>query len=158
MQLEFVVIDGFDLGHILIERILLRPRASAATGSTRMAIFYYNPSPYGIASLKGAQAEAAKLGVQLDAFDANNNPQLQATQIQDAITTGKYKAFWVWGLDDPALTPVINSAISKGIKVACADYTWGTLAQQNVLTAIHDLRSRPSASRSARSRRTWRPR
>ncbi|HEX3521786.1 MAG TPA: hypothetical protein VHT52_06835, partial [Stellaceae bacterium] len=70
-----------------------------------MAIFYYNPSPYGIASLKGAQAEAAKLGIQLDAFDANNNPQLQATQIQDAITTGKYKGFWVWGLDDVALTP-----------------------------------------------------
>ena len=135
MQLEFVVIDGFNLGHILYRPHPLRLERSAATGSTRMAIFYYNPSPYGIASLKGAQAEAAKLGVQLDAFDANNNPQLQATQIQDAITTGKYKAFWVWGLDDPALTPVINKAISKGIKVACADYTWGTLAQQNVLTA-----------------------
>jgi ribose transport system substrate-binding protein len=100
-----------------------------------MAIFYYNPSPYGVASLKGAQEEAAKLGVQLDAFDANNNPQLQTTQIQDAITTGKYKAFWVWGLDDPSLTPVINTAISKGIKVACADYTWGSLAQQNTLNA-----------------------
>ena len=108
---------------------------SAASGSTRMAIFYYNPSPYGIASLKGAQAEAAKLGIQLDAFDANNNPQLQSTQIQDAITTGKYKAFWVWGLDDVALTPVINKALSSGIKVACADYTWGTLTEQNVLTA-----------------------
>jgi ribose transport system substrate-binding protein len=100
-----------------------------------MAIFYYNPSPYGVASLKGAQAEAAKLGIQLDAFDGNNNPQAQATQIQDAITTGKYKAFWVWGLDDVALTPVINKAISAGIKVACADYTWGTLAQQNTLAA-----------------------
>ncbi|MGH3215378.1 MAG: sugar ABC transporter substrate-binding protein [Trebonia sp.] len=100
-----------------------------------MAIFYYNPSPYGIASLKGAQEEAAKLGVQLDAFDANNNPQLQTTQIQDAITTGKYKAFWVWGLDDPGLTPTINQAAAKGIKVACADYTWGTLAQQANLSA-----------------------
>jgi ribose transport system substrate-binding protein len=114
------------------------PAASspAASGSgTRMAIFYYNPSPYGVASLKGAQAAAAKLGIQLDAFDGNNNPQLQATQIQDAITTGKYKAFWVWGLDDVALTPVINKAISAGIKVACADYTWGTLAQQDTLAA-----------------------
>ena len=100
-----------------------------------MAIFYYNPSPYGVASLNGAKAEAAKLGIQLDAFDGNNNPQTQTTQIQDAITTGKYKAFWVWGLDDPALTPVINKAISAGIKVACADYTWGTLAQQNTLAA-----------------------
>lgn len=110
--------------------------APAASGSkTRMAIFYYNPSPYGIASLKGAQQEAAKLGVQLDAFDGNNNPQLQTTQIQDAITTGKYKAFWVWGLDDIALTPVINKAAAAGIKVACADYTWGSLAQQNTLAA-----------------------
>ena len=100
-----------------------------------MAIFYYNPSPYGVASLNGAKEEAAKLGIQLDAFDGNNNPQTQTTQIQDAITTGKYKAFWVWGLDDPALTPVINKAISAGIKVACADYTWGTLAQQNTLAA-----------------------
>jgi ribose transport system substrate-binding protein len=118
------------------------PSASASTTSTssssakiRMAIFYYNPSPYGIASLKGAQEEAAKLGIALDAFDADNNPTLQSTQIQDAITTGKYKAFWVWGLDDPALTPIIDRAIAAHIKVACADYTWGTLAQQSTLRA-----------------------
>ena len=108
---------------------------SSAAAGARMAIFYYNPSPYGIASLKGAQETAAKLGIKLDAFDANNNPQLQSTQIQDAITTGKYKAFWVWGLNDPALTPVINKALSAGIKVASADYTWGTLEQQNTLAA-----------------------
>src|SRR6202012_3613596 len=108
---------------------------SAGGSNVRMAIFYYNPSPYGVASLNGAKEEAAKLGIQLDAFDGNNNPQLQATQIQDAITTGKYKAFWVWGLDDPALTPVINKATAAGIKVACADYAWGTQAQQNTLAA-----------------------
>ncbi len=111
------------------------PSTAASASNVRMAIFYYNPSPYGIASLKGAQQEAAKLGVQLDAFDANNNPQLQSTQIQDAITTGKYKAFWVWGLDDVALTPIINKALAAGIKVACADYTWGTLAEQTNLKA-----------------------
>lgn len=113
------------------------PSASAAASGSnvRMAIFYYNPSPYGIASLNGAKREAAKLGIQLDAFDGNNNPQTQTTQIQDAITTGKYKAFWVWGLNDPALTPTINRAIAAGIKVACADYTWGSLADQNVLKA-----------------------
>jgi ribose transport system substrate-binding protein len=100
-----------------------------------MAIFYYNPSPYGVASLNGAKEEAQKLGVQLDAFDGNNNPQLQSTQIQDAITSHKYKAFWVWGLNDPALTPIIAQAEAAGIKVACADYTWGTLAQQNTLNS-----------------------
>jgi ribose transport system substrate-binding protein len=109
--------------------------SSSGGAGTKMAIFYYNPSPYGVASLKGAQLEASKLGIKLDAFDANNNPQLQSTQIQDAITTGKYKAFWVWGLNDVALTPIINKALSAGIKVAAADYTWGPLSSQNVLTA-----------------------
>jgi ribose transport system substrate-binding protein len=109
--------------------------AAAGGPGNRMAIFYYNPSPYGLASLNGAKREAAKLGIQLDAFDGNNNPQTQTTQIQDAITTGKYKAFWVWGLDDIALTPTINKALTAGIKVACADYTWGSLADQNTLKA-----------------------
>jgi ribose transport system substrate-binding protein len=109
--------------------------SSSGGSGTRMAIFYYNPSPYGVASLKGAQVEAQKLGIKLDAFDANNDPQMQSTQIQDAITTGKYKAFWVWGLNDVALTPIINKALAAGIKVASADYTWGPLSAQNVLTA-----------------------
>ena len=109
--------------------------ASSSGSGTRMAIFYYNPSPYGVASLKGAQLEAGKLGIKLDAFDANNDPQMQSTQIQDAITTGKYKAFWVWGLNDVALTPIINKARQAGIKVAAADYTWGPLSAQSVLTA-----------------------
>src|SRR6201992_2185844 len=112
------------------------PASSAASSSgDRIAIFYYNPSPYGVASLNGAKKEAASLGLQLDAFDGNNNPQTQTTQIQDAITSGKYKAFWVWGLDDPSLTPTINKATAAGIKVACADYTWGTQAQQQTLAA-----------------------
>ena len=115
--------------------------ASSSGGSgTRMAIFYYNPSPYGVASLKGAQPEAQKLGIKLDAFDANNDPQMQSTQIQDAITTGKYKAFWVWGLNDVALTPIINKALAAGIKVAAADYTWGPLSDQNILTADPQIR------------------
>lgn len=103
-----------------------------ATGD-RIAIFYYNPSPYGIASLKGAQLEAKRLGLKLDAFDANNDPNTQSTQIQDAITSGKYKAFWVWGLNDVALTPIIKKAEQDGIKVAAADYTWGPLQDQLTL-------------------------
>ena len=113
--------------------------SSASASGTRMAIFYYNPSPYGIASLKGAQKEAAQLGIKLDAFDANNDPQTQSTQIQDAITTGKNMAFWVWGLNDVALTPIINKARAAGIKVASADYTWGPLSAQEKLAGDPQL-------------------
>ena len=154
MQLEFVVIDGFDLGH-LFGRVRFDLERAAATGSTRMAIFYYNPSPYGIASLKGAKQEAAKLGVQLDAFDANNNPQLQSTQIQDAITTGKYKAFWVWGLE--------RRRPDAGHQHRDQQRHQGRVRRLHVGHADGAERpdrparpaSPPSASRSARSRRTW---
>ncbi|HLW93817.1 MAG TPA: substrate-binding domain-containing protein, partial [Solirubrobacteraceae bacterium] len=103
---------------------------ASGAGKIQIAVFYYNPSPYGVASYKAAQVEAAKLGVSTTVFDANNDPELQNTQMSDAITTGKYKAFWVWALDGPSIAPTIKKAEQKGIKVATADYTLGTLQQQ----------------------------
>jgi len=103
---------------------------ASGAGKIQIAVFYYNPSPYGVASYKAAQVEAAKLGVSVTVFDANNDPQAQNTQMEDAITTGKYKAFWVWALDGPSIAPTIKKAEQKGIKVATADYTLGTLQQQ----------------------------
>ena len=50
--------------------------------------------------------------------------------MEDAITTGKYKGFWVWALDGVSAAPTIKQAEAKGIKVAIADYTLGTLQQQ----------------------------
>ena len=73
---------------------------ASGAGKIQIAVFYYNPSPYGVASEKAAIVEAKKLGgVQITTFDANNDPTAQNTQMTDAITTGKYKAFWVWALD-----------------------------------------------------------
>ena len=80
-------------------------------------------------------------------------PEPQSTQIEDAITSGKYKAFWVWGLDGLALTPVIKQAVGAGIKVACADYTWGPLSPSSTLKPTSNC-SRRSDKRSARRRRT----
>jgi len=103
-----------------------------ASGAGKIAIaeFYYNPSPYGIASYKSAQIEANKVGVSLTTFDGNNAPPTQTTQMEDAITTGKYKGFWVWALDGVSLAPTIKQAEAKGIKVAVADYTLGSLQAQ----------------------------
>jgi ribose transport system substrate-binding protein len=108
-----------------------------ASGAGKIAIaeFYYNPSPYGIASYKAAIQEGNKLGVSIATFDGNNVPQTQTTQMEDAITTGKYKGFWVWALDGVSLSPTIKQAEAKGIKVAIADYTLGTLQQQVTLKA-----------------------
>jgi len=118
--------------------VLLTSVASGA-GKTQIAVFYYNPSPYGIASWKAAQVEANKLGVQVTGFDGNNNPELQTTQMEDAITTGKYKAFWVWALNGVAEAPTIKQAEAKGIKVAVADYTLGDLNSELTLSPTKGL-------------------
>jgi ribose transport system substrate-binding protein len=112
-----------------------------ASGAGKIAIaeFYYNPSPYGIASYKSAQIEAKKLGVTVTVFDGNNVPQTQTTQMTDAITTGKYKGFWVWALDGVSLAPTIKQAEAKGIKVAVADYTLGDLQSQVKLSPTAGL-------------------
>ena len=118
---------------------LLLTSVASGAGKTQIAVFYYNPSPYGIASWKAAQVEAKKLGVQVTGFDGNNNPELQTTQMEDAITTGKYKAFWVWALNGVAEAPTIKQAEAKGIKVAVADYTLGDLNSELTLSPTKGL-------------------
>src|SRR5579871_556078 len=64
---------------------------ASSAGKIQFAMFYYNPSPYGIATYKAAQLEAKKLGgIQITTFDGNNDPTQQNTQMTDAITTHKY--------------------------------------------------------------------
>jgi ribose transport system substrate-binding protein len=114
--------------------------ASGAPKATiNIAVLYYNPSPYGIAQLKGAQAAAKKLGVKVTGFNPNNDPHLQQTQMQDAITTGKYQGMLVAALDGHGLYPTIKAAIAKGIKVATVDYTLGLPQQQVNLVATPGL-------------------
>jgi ribose transport system substrate-binding protein len=112
---------------------------SAASKDYKIAVFYYNPSPYGIAQLKGAQRGAKTLGVSVTGFNPNNDPHLQQTQMQDAITTGKYQGMLVAALDGHALYPTIKQAIAKGIKVATVDYTLGLPQQQVNLVATPGL-------------------
>jgi ribose transport system substrate-binding protein len=108
--------------------------ASGAAKKYSIAIFYYNGSPYGISQLKGAQQEAKALGnVKITGFNGNNDPHAQQTQLQDAITTGKYQGMIVAALDGHGLSPTIKQAEGKGIKVVVLDYTLGTLDQTKVL-------------------------
>jgi ribose transport system substrate-binding protein len=110
--------------------------AASASGAQKYSIWlsYYNSSPYGIAQMKGAQEAAKKLGVSLTAATPNNDPKLQQTQLQDAITTGKYQGMIIAALDGHGLAPTIKQAVAKGIKVVVLDYTLGTLDQTKVLT------------------------
>jgi len=109
--------------------------AGSASGAPKYNIWvqYYNSSPYGIAQMKGAQAAGKALGVSVAAATPNNDPHLQQTQLQDAITTGKYQGMIIYALDGHGLAPTIKQAVAKGIKVVVGDYTLGTLDQTKTL-------------------------
>jgi ribose transport system substrate-binding protein len=116
-----------------VAAVAVSTSAAVPKKSYSIWLSYYNSSPYGIAQMKGAQQEAKKLGVSVTAATPNNDPHLQQTQVQDAITTGKYQGMIIAALDGHGLTPTIKQAIAKGIKVVVLDYTLGTLDQTKVL-------------------------
>lgn len=108
--------------------------AAGGSGSkVPIAVFGYNTTPYALAALKAAQAAARQDGATITFFNPNSDPQTQATQIQDAIQTGKYKGFWIWANNGLALQPLVVQAQKAGIKVATADATLGSTTDQATL-------------------------
>ena len=112
---------------------------AAGAGKIQIAVFYYNPSPYGVASYKAASSRRRSSASSVTVFDGNNVRRRRPRRWTDAITTGKYKAFWVWALDGVSLAPTIKQAEAKGIKVAVADYTLGDLNSQLTLSPTKGL-------------------
>jgi ribose transport system substrate-binding protein len=117
--------------------------ASGGGGSkskgAKLAVFYVNGSSYGVSTFQAAQAEAKKLGVSVTGFNGDNTPQTQSQQMQDAITTGKYKGFLVYPLNAQALKPQVAAAQKAGIKVATGDATFGDLESQIKLSPTPGL-------------------
>jgi ribose transport system substrate-binding protein len=111
---------------------------SKADGA-KLAVFYQNGSSYGVSTYEASQAAAKKLGVSVTGFNGNNTPQTQSQQMQDAITSGKYKGFMIFPLNAQALKPQVAAAEKAGIKVATGDFTFGDLNSQIELNATPGL-------------------
>ena len=86
---------------------------SKADGA-KLAVFYQNGSSYGVSTYEASQAAAKKLGVSVTGFNGNNTPQTQSQQMQDAITSGKYKGFMIFPLNAQALKPQVAAAEKAG--------------------------------------------
>jgi ribose transport system substrate-binding protein len=74
------------------------------------------------ATWAGVKQTAAKNHVTAKFFDPNFNAQTQVSQIQDAITTGRYQAFIIQANDGNAVIPAIKQAIAAKIAVV-AEFT-----------------------------------
>ncbi len=67
--------------------------------------------------LASAQAVAAENNINVTVFDAANDPQMQYSQLQDVITSGRYDGIITQPIFGVGLMDLVEEAISKGIKV-----------------------------------------
>lgn len=67
--------------------------------------------------LAAAQAVAADNNATVTVFDANNDPQMQHSQLQDAITSQKYDGIITQPIFGTGLIDLVTEAIDQGIKV-----------------------------------------
>lgn len=81
---------------------------------------------YDAPMLAAAQAAAAALNATLTVFDANNNPDTQYAQLQDALASGQFDGIIVQPIFGPALIPLIEEGIAKGAKIAVLDQILGS--------------------------------
>lgn len=104
------------------------PSAAATAAPTAEPVV--TPAPHEVAYLSASTANtwlaasktemdkiAAANNITITTFDAQFKSDLQHTQMQDIIASGKYEAVLVVALDGVGLTPDLLEAIDKGIKI-----------------------------------------
>lgn len=102
--------------------------SSKNSSDTTPRIAYFmgaRSNSYMSASLDGVEEVAKKYGGTVTAFDGNFDPATQQAQIQDALASGKFNAFIVGAVNNTLLVPVLEDAISQGIKVASNGFPLG---------------------------------
>ncbi len=80
---------------------------------------------YDTPMLEAAQAVADENNVELTIFDANNDPNAQSAQLQDAIASGQYDGIITQPIYGPGLIDGVTQAIAAGIKVVNVDQILG---------------------------------
>lgn len=80
---------------------------------------------YDTPMLEAAQEVADANNVELTIFDANNDPNAQAAQLQDAIASGQYDGIITQPIYGPGLIDGVKQAIEAGVKVVNVDQILG---------------------------------
>jgi ribose transport system substrate-binding protein len=101
--------------------------SSSASGKTYNVAYlsYAVANDYDKGMLANAQAVAAKDGIKITVFDAANSSNTQYSQMQTAITSGKYQGIITQPIVGTALVPLVSQAIAAGIKVVNMDQILG---------------------------------
>jgi ribose transport system substrate-binding protein len=102
--------------------------STAASSGKHLKIAYMSfavANSYDAPMLAAAQAVASDNNASLTVFDANNDPNKQFSQLQDVITAGGYDGIITQPIESTNLIPLVQQAITKGIKVVNIDQILG---------------------------------
>jgi ribose transport system substrate-binding protein len=80
---------------------------------------------YDAPMLAAAQTAAASANAELSVFDANNSPDAQFQQLEDALASGQYDGIIIQPIFGPSLIPTIEEAIGGGAQIAVLDQILG---------------------------------
>lgn len=100
------------------------PSASQSTGEAVSIAFFgfAKANSFAQATFSGIEDYAGKNNATAKFFDGAFSAPTQVSQIQDAITSGKYDVFIVQANDGAAVVPAVEKAIADGI-VVVAEFT-----------------------------------
>jgi ribose transport system substrate-binding protein len=102
--------------------------ASSTNNNRKLSIAYLSfavANSYDAPMLAAAKAAAAAGNADVTVFDANNDPQAQFSQFQNALTAGKYDGIIVQPILGTGLTSLVTQAVGQNIKVVNIDQILG---------------------------------
>ncbi len=94
--------------------------ANAVTNGTIGLSVSTQNNPFFVTLVEGAEAEAAKLGVQMTVADAGDDAAKQTSDIEDLVSKG-ISVLIVNPVDSDAVTGAVEAALAKGVKVISVD-------------------------------------
>ena len=97
------------------------------SGGDPIQVAFFGPlaNTYVEATLAGMDEAAAGGKAEVTKFDSGFDASKQFSQIQDAVTQGRFDAFIIIPLDAAALVPAVEEAIAADIAVVNTDLTLG---------------------------------
>jgi ribose transport system substrate-binding protein len=101
--------------------------AGSGSGDDPVQVAFFGPlaNTYVEATLRGMDEAASGGAAEVTKFDSGFDASKQFSQIQDAITQGRFDAFIIIPLDAAALVPAVEEAIAADIAVVNTDLTLG---------------------------------
>jgi len=82
-----------------------------------VAWFSTRSDSYLAAGLAAGTEEAKKFNIKITLFDSHLDPNQEYSQVQDAITLNRFQGFIIFPANGPALVPLVEQAVKRGIKV-----------------------------------------